>query len=114
MSRLFAAPHPGVWRALLLLGVLALTAADTAGAEHAGTRQRPTVVVPPSSRAAYERWGYAPAVVTADGSSLDDVVKINSCHTVIGGEFGPVTVRLELASPSLTVTLRLPSLLTES
>lgn len=143
MTGFSTTPCPGVLRTLVFVGVLslpALTAADTAGAEHAGTRQRSTIVVPPSSRAAYEQWGYAPAVVTADGtvyvsgvivllegsgsysdryaagfrsalrrleevlvaagSSLDDVVKINSYHTDLARQLETAArVRGEVMAP---------------
>jgi enamine deaminase RidA (YjgF/YER057c/UK114 family) len=59
-------------RGALLLGAALLAAAVTHAAEPVappnGARQQSTVVVPTAMKAAYENWGYAPAIVTRDGT----------------------------------------------
>lgn len=57
------------FRCALLIGAsLPLAAlADDAPPAHDGARQRATVIVPGRMRAAYDQWGYAPAIVTSGG-----------------------------------------------
>jgi enamine deaminase RidA (YjgF/YER057c/UK114 family) len=58
--------------AVALLGAAGLLAAAPSQAAEAnapaGARQQSTVVVPEPARKAYEEWGYAPAIVTRDGT----------------------------------------------